>query len=204
MFVLSKQLIYEKDLQQLLALILGHSASPAVTEEIARVGIKRLTEMNLRELLELKGVSENIAIKIHAIFEIYRKAMLPPSKVNRITSPAEAANTFQYLRNYKQGRFAVALLNNNMEIINLKDIYIGNLNVSIVYPKEIFREALKVDATSFICANLELGGDLNPSDEDFKVIKRLESAGNLLGIYMVDYVLIGNDGYLSLKQKGYI
>lgn len=83
-------------------------------------------------------------------------------------------------------------------------IFIGSLNSSIVHPREIFREAVKRSATSIICAHNHPSGNAAPSPEDIEVTKRLQEAGYIIGIELVDHVIIGDHQFTSLKEKGYM
>lgn len=67
-----------------------------------------------------------------------------------------------------------------------------------------FREAVKRSAASIICAHNHPSGNPAPSPEDIEVTKRLQEAGLIMGIELIDHVIIGDHQFISLKEKGYM
>jgi DNA repair protein RadC len=76
----------------------------------------------------------------------------------------------------------------------------GNLNSSIIHPREVFKNAILSNANSIILVHNHPSGDINPSKEDIEVTKRLREVGNLLGIKVLDHVIIG-DTFYSFGQE---
>ena len=104
----------------------------------------------------------------------------------------------------QQEHFVVLFLNVKNQVLHKQTIFIGSLNSSIVHPREIFREAVKRSAASIICAHNHPSGNATPSPEDIEVTKRLQEAGYIIGIELVDHVIIGDHQFTSLKEKGYM
>lgn len=77
----------------------------------------------------------------------------------------------------------------------------GNLNSSIVHPREIFKRAVLNNAASIICMHNHPSGDPTPSQNDIDITKRIDEAGELMGIPLLDHVIIGDGTYISLKEK---
>ncbi len=100
-------------------------------------------------------------------------------------------------------RLGVLFLNVKNQIMHKQTIFIGSLNASIVHPREIFREAVKRSAASIICAHNHPSGIPTPSPEDIEVTKRIQEAGYIIGIELLDHVIIGDHQFISLKEKGY-
>ena len=88
--------------------------------------------------------------------------------------------------------------------MNKKTVFIGSLNASIVHPREVFKEALRRSAASIICIHNHPSGDPSPSREDIEVTKRLNECGKILGIELLDHLIIGENKFVSLKEKGYL
>lgn len=87
-------------------------------------------------------------------------------------------------------------------MISRKNIFKGSLNSSIVHPREVFKEAVRLSTASVIVAHNHPSGDPTPSREDIDVTKRLASTGKMLGIELLDHVVIGiNGNMVSLKEK---
>ena len=79
----------------------------------------------------------------------------------------------------------------------------GSLNQSIVHPREVFKTALLSSAAAIILIHNHPTGDTTPSSEDFEVTRRLQEAGTLLGIKVLDHIIIGTS-YYSFAEMGVI
>ena len=95
-------------------------------------------------------------------------------------------------------------MNTKNRIISWDEISRGDLNSSIVHPREVFKYALKWSANSLICLHNHPSGDPTPSKEDIDVTKRLEEVGKLMGVNLLDHIIIGYNKYISLREYGSI
>ncbi|WP_245243548.1 RadC family protein, partial [Mesobacillus selenatarsenatis] len=122
-----------------------------------------------------------------------------------IRSPEDGA---KYLMNdmrfLTQEHFVCLYLNTKNQVIHRQTIFIGSLNASIVHPREVFKEAVRRSAASVICVHNHPSGDPTPSREDIEVTKRLAESGKIVGIELLDHLIIGENKYVSLKEKGYV
>ncbi len=98
-------------------------------------------------------------------------------------------------------RFVALLLNARHECTAIETVSIGSLNASIVHPREVFRAAILAGSASIIFAHNHPSGDPEPSDEDISTTDRLVQAGELLGVAVLDHVIIGERGSVSLRQR---
>lgn len=122
-----------------------------------------------------------------------------------IRSPEEvyqAAKQLLALHEKPQEHFCIFCLNSKNKIVGVHTISIGSLNASIVHPREVFKAAMLNNANAIICLHNHPSGDPEPSQEDIKITKQLVEAGEILGIKVLDHVIIGEQGYLSMKEKG--
>lgn len=102
-------------------------------------------------------------------------------------------------------RFYSIPLDGRHRSIGVSMISQGTLNSSIVHPREVFGDALRVGAAAVIVAHNHPSGDPEPSREDLAVTHRLAEAGKLLGIPLLDHVILGSEGRLvSLWERGII
>ena len=83
-------------------------------------------------------------------------------------------------------------------------VSIGTLNSSLVHPREVFKASILSNSNSIILAHNHPSGSVNPSSEDIKVTKRICEAGDILGIKLLDHIIISDDNYISIKEKGII
>src|SRR5262249_42746108 len=102
----------------------------------------------------------------------------------------------------KREHFYAILLDSANHVMRKALIHIGTLTMSIVGPREIFREAVREGASSIIVAHNHPSGDPTPSPEDIESTKQLVQVGKLLDIPVLDHVIIGHEGYRSLSEMG--
>ncbi|WP_196603177.1 JAB domain-containing protein [Pectinatus haikarae] len=108
---------------------------------------------------------------------------------------------FKFLEDKQQEEFWVLLLNTKNNIIKGKCITIGTLDASLVGPREVFHVAVWNMAAAIIIAHNHPSGDSAPSEEDKAVTKRLTVVGKIIGIPLLDHIIIGKYGSLSIKQR---
>ncbi|MCO7126064.1 DNA repair protein RadC [Sporolactobacillus shoreicorticis] len=100
--------------------------------------------------------------------------------------------------------FIVVTLDTKNQPTSINICHIGNLNSSIVHPREVFKTAVLSNAASILIAHNHPSGIVDPSREDKEVTKRLVSVGNIIGIEVLDHLIIGDNKYLSFKEQGLI
>jgi DNA repair protein RadC len=110
----------------------------------------------------------------------------------------------QEMRGLDREHFKVLYLDRKGGLIVKEDVSVGGLHSSIVHPREVFKTAVKRSAASIILAHNHPSGDPTPSREDVDITRRLIEAGKLMGIEVLDHVVIGENTYCSLKEKGLI
>jgi len=194
------------ELQDILAVLIGPSASPEFTGRLAARGIRVLVDMTVSEF-EDEGMTHNEALKVHSGMLIARKMRSAGKSEERYTirSPEDAAAYLMAeMTSLMQEHFVVLYLNVKNEVLHKKTIFIGSLNSSIVHPREVYKEAVKHSAASIICAHNHPSGKCNPSPEDIEVTKRLAEAGSVMGVELLDHLIIGEHQFISLKEKGYM
>ncbi len=169
-------------------------------------GLRQLKSATLEEITEIKGIGSAKAIQILAAVEIGRRiANLNYNDRYVIRSPEDGAKyVMNDMRFLSQEHFVCLYLNTKNQVIHKQTVFIGSLNASIVHPREVFREALKRSAASVIALHNHPSGDPAPSREDIEVTKRLVECGKILGIDLLDHLIIGENKFVSLKEKGYI
>jgi len=168
--------------------------------------LQALKDATLEEITSIKGIGEVKAVQLLAAVELGKRLTQKEydSKF-AIRSPDDAAKILiPEMTSLKQEHFVVLFLNTKNQVIHKQTIFIGSLNASIVHPREIFREAVKRSAACIICAHNHPSGVTTPSPEDIDVTNRLQEAGHIMGIELVDHLIIGDHTFLSMKEKGYL
>lgn len=123
--------------------------------------------------------------------------------------PDDAAELFHhYLERFcstDRENFIVMYLNTKNRVVGMSTVHVGSLNASIVHPREVFTEAILHKTDSIIVCHNHPSGDVTPSNEDIKVTSRLQEAGELLGIGVLDHIILGEKrDFFSLKKGGYM
>lgn len=189
-------------LQNILAVLIGRSADPAVTGELAALGLRKISALSKKELKSFKGIGEDGASRIHAalgLAKLFQQETIDNQTI--IRSPDDAAKAFSYLRYEEQEKFDVLFLNTKNMVLGKKNIFKGTLDHAVVHPREIFKEAYRMSAASIICAHNHPSGDCTPSDADREVFIRLETVGDLMGVEVLDFLVIGDRHYHSIKYR---
>ena len=174
------------------ALTLAHE----VAEHLAS-----LSEMpTLEKLCKISGVGPSNGCQILAALELSRRFLTRKRRI-RIRKPEDALPLLGNLRNRLQECFVVLTLDGIHQSIKMHEITVGLANQSQVHPRETFACALEDRAVSIIIAHNHPSGSLDPSTDDLITTRRLADAGRLLGIPLVDHLIVGEEGFLSLKER---
>lgn len=197
---------------ELLAILINNGTRDKSAITLAREiietsdGIRNLSNITVEELSKIKGIGLAKACRIISALELGRRVSVASEMQKfKISSPQDIGNVYmEELRYKKKEIFRVVLLNTKNVIIGSKDISEGSLNASIVHPREVFLEAIKKSANKMILMHNHPSGDPTPSSEDINITKRLISAGQIVGIEILDHVIIGDGSFYSFKENGQI
>lgn len=171
-----------------------------------REGFSGIRRMSMEELSELKGIGKVKAAQLKCILEIARR-MAREEAGERICfeNPAAVAEYYmEDLRHEEQEVLLLLMLNQRGRLLKEKYIFKGTVNASVISPREIFLEALSSRAVQIILLHNHPSGDARPSKEDLNVTRRIEEAGELLGISLADHIIIGEHTYVSFREKNYL
>lgn len=123
----------------------------------------------------------------------------------KIQSPNDIFNIVQNVirgNEYAEENLWLITLDTKNNITGIFTVSTGSLNSSIVHPREVFKRAVLQNAASIIICHNHPSGDPAPSQEDINITKRIYDAGKILGIELFDHIIIGDNKYTSLKEKG--
>jgi DNA repair protein RadC len=167
-------------------------------------GLPGLAKASFSELTRVKGVSTAKIAQLKAALELGRRLLLAsPDARPQITSPVDAANLLMLeMGGLEQENLRTILLDTKNYVLASPTVYVGNVNSSIVRVSEIFREAVRENATALIVAHNHPSGDPTPSPEDVRVTRSIVEAGTLVGIEVLDHIVIGHQRFVSLKERG--
>jgi len=170
-------------------------------------GIAALHDFSLEQLRLVSGIGTVKAIQIKAVMELSKRIASTFSNNGRITIKSSndvSKLLMEDMRHLKKEIFKAVLLNTKNHLIKQINISVGSLNASIVHPREVFSEAVKVGCSAIIFVHNHPSGDPDPSIEDIETTRKLAEAGEILGIKVLDHIIIGNGIYVSLKEKGIV
>lgn len=169
-------------------------------------GISFLTDTSLQEIMKVKGIGECKAAQVLAAVELGKRVMLSTHKdKTKITSPTDIVDLLMLdMTHLKKEHFKIVMLDTKNQVIGIEDISVGSLNSSIVHPREVFKEAIAKSSASIILVHNHPSGDPTPSKEDIAITRRLIEGGDILGVKVLDHIIIGNNKYISLKEKDII
>jgi DNA repair protein RadC len=158
------------------------------------------------ELKAIKGLGTAKTAQIKAAFELGKRLMSGSSDNKPVFSSSHAV--FSYFaprfKSVKKEFFICMLLDAKNRLIRECRISEGTLTNSLIHPREAFKEAIRESAAAVIFVHNHPSGDPAPSREDVAITERLKSAGEIVGIPVLDHIVIGDGEYVSLKEKGIV
>ena len=169
-------------------------------------GISGIVHMAPTELSQINGVGLAKAASILAAVELGRRlSQAAAARIEVVHGPEDAAHyAMPRFRFEQREHFAVLLLNTKNHILGMPEISVGSLSASVVHPREVFREAINYAAAAMILLHNHPSGDPSPSREDIAVTSRLVKAGKIMDIEVLDHIILGDQRFLSLKEKGFL
>ncbi|NEU30587.1 DNA repair protein RadC [bacterium LRH843] len=171
--------------------------------------MKKMYQTNAKEL-KLLAVKEDQPKRIPSKrVDIVSLRMVKESsllyKDRSIRSPEDGYKLFkQFLGELDREYFVVMCLDMKNQPTAINICHIGSLNSSIVHPREVMKTAILSNSASIIVQHNHPSGRPEPTPEDIDVTKRLVEAGKIIGIDVLDHLVIGEDSFVSLKERGYI
>ena len=167
-------------------------------------GLAGLAQAPFSDLTAFKGVGRVKAIELQAAFALARRLLsAAPAERPQVKSPADAANLVMHeMGILEQEELRTVLLDTKNHVLKVHGVYKGSLNTAVVRVCELFREAVRLNAAALILVHNHPSGDPTPSPEDVQVTRQVVEAGKLLDINVLDHLVIGQQRWVSLKERG--
>jgi DNA repair protein RadC len=167
-------------------------------------GLTGLHRAPFRELMDQHGLGEAKACQIKAAIELGRRLTLEsPEERPAINSPADAAALVQYeMSALEQEHLRVMLLDRRNRVLETVEVYKGSVSSSQIRIGEVFKEAIRKNASAVIVIHNHPSGDPTPSPDDVAVTRAIVQAGKLLDVDVLDHLVIGQGRWISLKERG--
>ena len=169
-------------------------------------GLEGLCNLSFEELIRVPGIGRVKALQIQCIFELAKRMTKSQAKKTLcFADPQTIADYYmEDLRHKEQEHLLLLLLDVKSKLLGEKILFTGSINASIISPREIYLEALKYHAAGIILLHNHPSGDPTPSMADRRATKKIQEAGSLLDIPLLDHIVIGDKQYVSFHEKGYL
>ena len=192
---------------ELLSIILKTGLKGENVENISlkllnKYNIEELKNISLEELISIKGIGKVKGVELLSCIELGKRIYLKENKkLTKLSTPKDIFNNVKYLFIDKNQEYFYCLyFNNKQELINKKLLFIGTINQSITHPREVFKEAYKLSASTIICIHNHPSNDTTPSKSDIEFTKNLVKIGRIQGIPVIDHIIIGSNNYYSFLE----
>ena len=195
---------------ELLAVILRNGSREKTALQLAQTVLCReqgnllnLHRLTPEELQKIPGIGKVKAIQLKCIAELSRRmAAANYHKSMQIQDPSTIADYYmEQLRHEERETLLLAMFDTKGHFLGDEVLSIGTVNSSLVSPREIYRKALSRQAVTIIILHNHPSGDPTPSEEDVRITHRVSQCGELLGIPLADHIIIGDNRYISLREK---
>ncbi len=167
-------------------------------------GLRGLFQMDIAELSRIRGLGDAKSVRLKAALELGRRlAILSPDARPRVTSPDDVAILLQIeMAALEQEQLRVVLLDTKHRILGMRTVYQGSVNQAQVRVGEVFRDAVRQNATAIVAVHNHPSGDPAPSAADVSLTVELVRAGEVLDIELLDHLIIGQGRWHSLRRLG--
>lgn len=165
-------------------------------------GFQELKDIDYQRLIQIKGIKQAKAIELMACIELAKRTQSKQSIKNRIRQPKDA---YAYIKNKlmfeKQEKVILLCLNNHLEIVQDKLLFIGSGDVSLLETKEVFQYTLRSGCNRIILIHNHPSGNPKPSHEDQEITRKIEMMAKHLDIEFIDHIIVGDHCYYSFKSN---
>lgn len=193
---------------ELLSIILG-TKPEIIKEAVAEYNSvpNFINNYSVEDILKIKGLGKGTITKLEALWELYNRFSINKKLEKKyiISKPEDIYDLVKDdMKYFEQEHFRILMLNTKNILINIKDIFIGASDSSVIETRKVFKEALKYNAKNITICHNHPSGDPNPSKEDVNISLKIKEAGKIIGIDLLDHIIIGDNRFVSLKYKGVI
>jgi DNA repair protein RadC len=196
--------------EELLAILLRtgtreKSALDLAKQILKKFPKKKFQKLKYQDLIKIKGINSAKACTILSAIEFTKRILkIGEETLPKIESVKDVVAQFSYLREKQREHLAALYLNARSEVVFKKHLFVGTLDANICHPREIFKHAVEQNAASVILVHNHPSSDPTPSKADLEITKRIQEAGKIMGIDVLDHVIISKNKIFSFKEKGLI
>ncbi len=167
-------------------------------------GILNIHRWTFDRLLAIRGIGKVKAIQILCMSELAKRLARSTAMTGLdFSSPSTIAQYYmEDMRHREKEVLKLLLLNSRSKLIGESDVSEGTADTTLVSPRELFLEALRKNAAAIILLHNHPSGEPTPSREDVRITRRIYEAGALIGIELLDHIVIGDNCFVSLRERG--
>ena len=167
-------------------------------------GLNSLFSLSVDELKKVHGVGEVKAVKLKCIAELSKRMACSITRNSLDCSSSSQVATFymEKMRHEDSEKVILLCLNNRLRLIDESVLSIGTVNSSALSPREVFLKALKCSASNVLLLHNHPGGDPTPSRADIVITNKIRESGSMLDINLINHIIIGDNTYTSIAEKG--
>ena len=173
--------------------------------DFAQEGILNIHQWSMEQLLGVKGIGKVKSIQILCLSELAKRLSKAEAQSGlNFSAPETIAQYYmEAMRHKKKEEMKLLLLNSKTKLIGESELSLGTVNTTLVSPREVFVEALRRNAVAVILLHNHPSGDPTPSKQDVLITRRVTEAGRLIGVELLDHIIIGDNCFISLRDKGF-
>ena len=173
--------------------------------DFAQEGILNIHQWSMEQLLQIRGIGKVKAIQILCLSELAKRLSKAEAQSGlNFSAPETIAQYYmEDMRHRKKEALKLLLLNMKTKLIGESELSLGTINTTLVSPREVFAEDLRRNAAAVILLHNHPSGDPTPSREDVLATRRVIDAGKIIGIELLDHIIIGDNCFISLRDKGF-
>ena len=187
--------------------ISGCSAVDLARQMLTRLGgLQGVLQASIDEFAQIRGLGTAKYVQLQAVLEIGRRYLIDEVRRGDVLDSPQATRDLLGLkmRHLSYEVFACLFLDNQHQVIHYEEMFRGTLDGASVYPREVVKRALELDAKALIFAHNHPSGIAEPSQADRDLTVRLQEALGLLEIRVLDHFIVGDGEPVSFAERGLI
>jgi len=177
-----------------------------ISDDILRMskGISGLPNLKLDDLCKIRGISKVKGLEILVCFELVKRVLKEMcEKEVVINSPGFL---YDYLKlelgNSDQEKMMVILLDNALHVKKMKTIFMGTIDRTHIYPRDIVRVCLENHSNKIILVHNHPSNNVSASKEDISITQVIKESCELMNIDVLDHLIVSRNNYFSFKENG--
>lgn len=196
---------------ELVAILIGSGSQDESAVDLSRRilgsinhSLIELSKLSISDLQKFKGIGEAKAISIIAALELGRRRRGAEATDRKSISSSKQAFEIllPHLSDLQYEQFVIILLNRASHFIKVVNVSEGGVSGTVVDPKKVFKLAIENNASSLILAHNHPSGNINPSNQDIALTKKLKRGGDYIDISVLDHIIVGVEEYFSFADSG--